>query len=65
MLILGSALFGVLFFLGILLVTIILGAVARGHEKQELLRTEMERVAGLDGDVTDNPHPIHHRYVDA
>ena len=65
MLILGSALIGVLLFLGILLVTIILGAVAQSREKQELLRTEMERVAGLDGDVTDNPHPVHDRYLEA
>jgi hypothetical protein len=65
MLILGSALFGVLIFLAILLVTVILGAVARGNEKDALLRIEMERRAGLDGDITDNPHPIHHRYLDA
>lgn len=65
MLILGSALFGVLFFVGLLLVTIILGGVAQKREKEELLRTEMERAAGLDGDVTDNPHPIHHRYLEA
>ncbi len=64
MLILGSALFGVLIFLAILLVTVILGAVAQAREKEELLRTEMERAAGLSGDVTDTPHPIHHRYLD-
>jgi sensor domain CHASE-containing protein len=64
MLILGSALFGVLLFLGILLVTVVLGAVAQHREKEELLRTEMERVAGLDGDVTDNPHPVHQRYLE-
>lgn len=65
MLILGSALIGVLLFLAILLVTVILGAVAQHREKEELLRTEMERAAGLDGDITDNPHPIHDRYLEA
>jgi hypothetical protein len=64
MLILGSALFGVLIFLAILLVTIILGAVAQSREKDELLRTEAERAAGLSGDVTDTPHPIHDRYLE-
>jgi CHASE1-domain containing sensor protein len=65
MLILGSALFGVLIFLAILLVTVILGALARENEKEALIRTELERRAGLEGDVTDNPDPIHHRYLDA
>jgi CHASE1-domain containing sensor protein len=64
MLILGSAFFGVLIFLAILLVTIILGAVARETEKGELVRTELERRAGLGGDVTDQSHPVHDRYLE-
>lgn len=65
MLILGSALIGVLLFLGLLLVTIILGAVAQSREKEELLRIDVERAAGLDGDVTDRPDPIHQRYLES
>lgn len=65
MLILGSALFGVLIFLAILLVTVVLGALARENEKEALIRTELERRAGLEGDITDKPDPIHHRYLDA
>ncbi len=65
MLILGSALFGVIIFLALLLVTVILGAVARENEKEAVLHMERERRAGLDGDITDNPDPIHHRYLDA
>jgi CHASE1-domain containing sensor protein len=64
MLILGSALFGILIFLAILLVTIVLGAVAQSREKDEQLRIEVERTAGLSGDVTDTPHPIHDRYLE-
>ena len=65
MLILGSALVGVLLFLAILLVTVILGAVSQSREKDEQLRIEVERVAGLSGDVTDTPHPVHDRYLEA
>ena len=39
--------------------------MARENEKEALIRTELERRAGLEGDVTDNPDPIHHRYLDA
>jgi hypothetical protein len=63
--IIGSVVFGVLIFLALILVTIILGAVAQEREKEEVLRTDEERRAGLSGDVTDTPHPIHDRYLEA
>ena len=66
MLIVWSALFGVLIFLGIVMVTLVFGAAANRAEKNALIRIEAERIAGLSGDVTsDNPHPIHDRYVEA
>jgi hypothetical protein len=67
MLILGSAFFGVMIFLAILLVTVILGAVARESGKEALLNSELERRAGVGGDVTDTTqsHPIHDRYLEA
>ncbi len=66
MLIIWSALFGVLIFLGIVLLTLLLGAAGSRAEKEILARTEAERRAGLTGDVTaDSPHSIHDRYLEA
>lgn len=66
MLVVWSALLGVLIFMGIVVVTLAFGAAANRAEKQELLRSEAERQAGLTGDFTaENPHPIHDRYVEA
>jgi hypothetical protein len=66
MLILWSALFGVLIFLGIVLITLLLGAAGNRAEKEIIARTEAEQRAGLSGDVTTaTPHPIHDRYVEA
>ncbi|HYI00823.1 hypothetical protein [Hyalangium sp.] len=66
MLIVWSALFGVLFFLGIVLLTLLFGAAANKAEREALRRTEAEREAGLTGDVTSDPsHPIHRRYIEA
>ncbi|KFE71197.1 hypothetical protein [Hyalangium minutum] len=66
MLVVWSALLGVLIFMGIIVVTLVFGAAAHRAEKKELLRSETERLAGLDGDVTaETPHPIHDRYVEA
>jgi uncharacterized membrane protein YciS (DUF1049 family) len=66
MLVVWSALLGVLFFLGLVVVTLILGAVARESEKEARLRTEAQRRAGLTGDVTSHtPHPIHKDYLEA
>jgi hypothetical protein len=66
MLVVWSALFGFLIFLGIVLFTILLGASGSKAEKEILARTEAERRAGLTGDVTSGtPHPIHDRYVEA
>jgi hypothetical protein len=64
MLVVWSALLGVLIFMGIVVVTLAFGAAANRAEKNAMIRDEAERLAGLDGDVTDNPHPIHHRYVE-
>jgi hypothetical protein len=66
MLIIGSMVVGILLFAALILLTIILGAIGRESEKDILMRTEMERLAGLDGDAhTTTPHPIHHRYLEA
>lgn len=66
MLVLWSAFFGVLIFFAIVLLTLVLGAVARESEKEALLRTAREREAGLTEDFTsDTRHPLHERYVDA
>jgi len=66
MLIIWSALLGVFIFLGIVLVTLLLGAAGSKAEKEILARTEAERRAGLTGDVTsETPHPIHDRYLEA
>jgi hypothetical protein len=66
MLVVWSALLGVLIFMGIVVVTLAFGAAANRAEKKALIRTEAERLAGLSGDVTaENPHPIHDRYVEA
>ena len=66
MLIIWSALLGVFNFLGIVLVTLLLGAAGSKAEKEILARTEAERRAGLTGDVTsETPHPIHDRYLEA
>lgn len=66
MLVVWSALLGVLIFMGIVVVTLAFGAAANRAEKKALMQSEAERLAGLDGDVTaEAPHPIHHRYVDA
>lgn len=66
MIIVWSALFGVLIFLGIVLVTLLLGASGNRAAKEIIARTEAEQRAGLTGDVTsDTPHPIHDRYLEA
>lgn len=66
MLVVWAALLGVLIFMGIVVVTLAFGAAANRAEKKALLKTEAERLSGLDGDVTaENPHPIHHRYLEA
>jgi hypothetical protein len=66
MLIVWSALFGVVIFLGLVLVTLLFGAAANRAEKEIIARTEAERRAGLTGDVTSEPsHPVHARYVEA
>jgi hypothetical protein len=66
MLIIWSALFGVIIFLGIVLLTVLLGASGNRAAKEILARTEAEQRAGLGGDVTsETPHPIHDRYVEA
>jgi hypothetical protein len=52
MLIVWSALFGVLFFLGIVLLTLVFGAAANKAEKEDLRRLAAEREAGLTGDLT-------------
>ncbi|WP_224363825.1 hypothetical protein [Hyalangium versicolor] len=66
MLVVWSIVLGVLFFVGLLVVTILFGAAANAHEKEAQLRTERERSDGLTGDVTsDTPHPIHQRYLEA
>jgi UPF0716 family protein affecting phage T7 exclusion len=65
MLVVWSAVLGVLIFLGIVLVTLLFGAVANKAEREVLARTEAERKAGLKGDVTSEPsHPVHDRYVE-
>ncbi len=65
MLVVSSAIIGVLIFFAIVLVTILLGATSRGDEKEIRLRTEEERRAGLTGDFnSESPHRIHHRYVE-
>jgi hypothetical protein len=64
MLVIVAPLLGILFFAGLVLITLILGASARGAEKEALRRTEEERRAGLTGDVhTETPDPLHDRYV--
>jgi hypothetical protein len=66
MLVIWSALFGVLFFFAIVVVTLILGAAGNRASREIIARTEAERRAGLTGDVTsDTPHPIHDRYLEA
>jgi hypothetical protein len=66
MLVVWSALLGVLIFMGIVVVTLAFGALANKAEKNALIRTEADRLAGRGGDVTsDNPHPIHDRYIEA
>jgi hypothetical protein len=66
MLVIWSALLGVLIFLGIVVVTLLFGVAANKAEKEILERTEAERRAGLTGDITSEPsHPIHDRYVEA
>lgn len=66
MLIIWSMVFGILLFLGLVLVTVLFGAAANKAEKEIIERTEAERRAGLAGDVTtETPHPIHDRYVEA
>ncbi|MFL5345342.1 MAG: hypothetical protein ACJ8AT_11140 [Hyalangium sp.] len=64
MLIVWSAVLGVLIFLGIVVVTLFFGASANKAEREALNRTQREREAGLTGDITSDPtHPIHARYV--
>lgn len=66
MLIIWSALLGVLIFLGIVVVTLLFGVAANHAEKEIIARTEAERRAGLTGDITSDPsHPIHRRYIEA
>jgi ABC-type phosphonate transport system ATPase subunit len=66
MLIIWSALLGVLLFLGIVVVTLLFGVAANKAEKEIIERTEAEQRAGLTGDITSDPaHPIHRRYVEA
>jgi hypothetical protein len=65
MFIVWSMVLGILIFMGIVLVTLLLGAAARSSEREILLRTEAQRRAGVTGDFTsDTPHSIHDRYVD-
>jgi UPF0716 family protein affecting phage T7 exclusion len=52
MLIVWSALFGVLLFLGIVLLTLVFGAAANKAEKEDLRRLAAEREAGPTGDLT-------------
>ncbi|HVG61689.1 MAG TPA: hypothetical protein VNA24_24220 [Hyalangium sp.] len=66
MLIVWSALLGVLIFLGIVVVTLLFGVAANKAEKEIIERTEAEHRAGLTGDITSDPtHPIHRRYIEA
>ncbi|WP_224242918.1 hypothetical protein [Hyalangium gracile] len=66
MLVVWSMVLGILLFLGLVVVTLLLGAGGREREKELLMRAELERRAGLGGDVTtDTPHPIHDRYLEA
>lgn len=66
MLIIWSALLGVLIFLGIVVVTLLFGVAANKAEKEAIARTEAEHRAGLTGDITSEPsHPIHRPYVEA
>lgn len=66
MLIIWSALIGVLIFLGILLITLLLGASGNRKAKEIIERTEAQRRAGLTGDTTsETPHAIHDRYLEA
>jgi hypothetical protein len=66
MLIIGSMVVGVLIFFGLILLTLLLGAVSRESGKEIAMRTEAERRAGITGDVTsETPHPIHDRYLEA
>jgi hypothetical protein len=66
MLVVWSALIGVLIFMGIVVVTLAFGAASNRAEKNAFIQREAERLAGLDGDVTSNAsHPIHDRYVEA
>lgn len=66
MIIIWSAFFGILIFLGILLIALLLGAAANRAEKEVRERTAAERKAGLTGDFTsDTPDPIHGRYLEA
>jgi hypothetical protein len=66
MLVIWSALFGVLIFFAIVVITLLLGAAGNRTSKEIIARTEAERRAGLTGDVTsDTPHPIHDRYLEA
>lgn len=65
MLIIWSALLGVLFFLGLVVVTLLFGVAANRAEKEIIERTEADRRAGLTGDITSDPsHPIHRRYIE-
>lgn len=62
MLIIWSAVFGVLFFLGLVLITLLLGAVANKAEKEFLARAKAGQEAGLTGSVTSEaPRPLHER----
>ena len=64
MLVVWSAVLGVLIFLGIVVVTLLFGAAGQRAEKEIVQRTARERSAGLTGDITsDTPDPIHHRYA--
>lgn len=64
MLVVWSAVLGVLVFLGIVVVTLLFGASANKAEREALDRTQREHQAGLTGDITSNPsHPAHARYV--
>lgn len=64
MIIIGSVVLGSIIFFGIVLLTLIFGALGRESEKDVLLRTKLERREGLTGDVTsDTPDPVHERYL--
>lgn len=66
MLVVWSALLGVLVFMGIVIVTLMFGAAANRAEKKALLKTQAERLAGLKDYVADPPRSsVNERYIEA